>query len=214
MSAKKDALVNIGGFLCLNDDDWAQSVTNLLILREGFPTYGGLAGRDLAAVAQGLREVLDQDYLAYRIGQVARLGRRLDELGVPYLRPTGGHAVYLDAKAALPHIPPAQFPAQVFTAALYLEGGVRGVEIGSLMFEHADPDTGEMVHPAMELVRLAIPRRVYTHTQLDYVAECCAQVVAMGPRLRGLEIVWQPPQLRHFTARLQPVGGGTMVAEA
>jgi tyrosine phenol-lyase len=214
MSAKKDALVNIGGFLCLNDDLWAQNATNLLILREGFPTYGGLAGRDLAAVAQGLREVLDPDYLAYRIGQVARLGRRLDELGVPFLRPTGGHAVYLDASKALPHIPQHEFPAQVFTAALYLEGGVRGVEIGSLMFEHVDPDTGKMVPPAMELVRLAVPRRVYTHTQLDYVAESCAKVMEIGERLRGLEIVWQPPALRHFTARLQPVGGGKMVAES
>ncbi len=213
MSAKKDGLVNIGGFLCLNDSEWAQNATNLLILREGFPTYGGLAGRDLAAVAQGLREVLDPDYLAYRIGQVARLGRRLDELGVPYLRPTGGHAVYLDALRALPHIPQSQFPAQVFTAALYLEGGVRGVEIGSLMFEHQDPDTGEMVNPAMELVRLAIPRRVYTHTQLDYVAESCARVMAIGAKLRGLEITYQPPALRHFTASLQPVGGGKMIAK-
>ncbi len=214
MSAKKDALVNIGGFLCLNDDAWAQNATNLLILREGFPTYGGLAGRDLAAVAQGLREVMDPDYLAYRIGQVARLGRRLDELGVPYLRPTGGHAVYLDASKALPHIPQSQFPAQVFTAALYIESGVRGVEIGSLMFEHVDPDTGNMVPPAMELVRLAVPRRVYTHTQLDYVAESCARVMEIGERLRGLEIVWQPPALRHFTAKLRPVGGGKMIAEA
>ncbi len=214
MSAKKDALVNIGGFLCLNDDEMAMNATNLGILREGFPTYGGLAGRDLAAIAQGLREVLDPDYLAYRIGQVARLGRRLEELGVPFLRPTGGHAVYLDARKALPHIPQEQFPAQVFTAALYLEGGVRGVEIGSLMFDHLDPDTGELVHPAMELVRLAIPRRVYTHTQLDYVAEACAKVMEMGDRLRGLEIVWEPPALRHFTAKLQPVGGGKMVAEA
>ncbi len=214
MSAKKDGLVNIGGFLCLNDDAWAQDVTNLLILREGFPTYGGLAGRDLAAIAQGLREVLDPDYLAYRIGQVARLGRRLDELGVPLLRPTGGHAVYLDARKALPHIPQSQFPAQVFTAALYLEGGVRGVEIGSLMFEHKDPDTGEMVSPAMELVRLAIPRRVYTHTQLDYVAESCARVMEIGERLRGLKITWEPPALRHFTASLEPVGGGKMIAKA
>ncbi|MCB1184595.1 tryptophanase [bacterium] len=214
MSAKKDALVNIGGFLCLDDDTMAMNATNLLILREGFPTYGGLAGRDLAAVAQGLREVLDPDYLAYRIGQVARLGRRLDELGVPYLRPTGGHAVYVDARRALPHIPQHEFPAQVFTAALYAEGGVRGVEIGSLMFEHRDPDTGEMVHPAMELVRLAVPRRVYTHTQLDYVAECCARVMALGERLRGLEIMWEPPALRHFTATLRPVGGGAMLQEA
>jgi len=213
MSAKKDGLVNIGGFLCLDDDTMAQNATNLLILREGFPTYGGLAGRDLAAVAQGLHEVLDPDYLAYRIGQVARLGERLDELGVPYLRPTGGHAVYLDARAALPHIPQDEFPAQAFTAALYLEGGVRGVEIGSLMFDHLDPDTGEIVHPAMELVRLAIPRRVYTHTQLDYVAESCARVMAIGERLRGLEIVWEPPSLRHFTAQLRPVGGGPLVME-
>ncbi len=214
MSAKKDALVNIGGFVCINDDDLAMNITNLGILREGFPTYGGLAGRDLAAVAQGLREVMDPDYLAYRIGQVARLGRRLDELGVPFLRPTGGHAVYLDARKALPHIPQEEFPAQVFTAALYLEGGVRGVEIGSLMFDHLDPDTGEIVHPAMELVRLAIPRRVYTHTQLDYVAEACARVMEIGDRLRGLEIVWEAPALRHFTAKLKPVGGGKMVAEA
>lgn len=214
MSAKKDALVNIGGFLCLNDDEVAENATNLLIMREGFPTYGGLAGRDLAAVAQGLREVMDPDYLAYRIGQVARLGAKLDELGVPYLRPTGGHAVYVDARKALPHIPQSQFPAQVFTAALYLEGGVRAVEIGSLMFEHKDPDTGEMVYPAMELVRLAIPRRVYTHTQLDYVAEMCANVMAMGERLRGLEITWEAPALRHFTATLQPVGSGKMVDEA
>ena len=212
MSAKKDGLANIGGFLCLDDDQWTQNVTNLLILREGFPTYGGLAGRDLAAVAQGLREVLDPDYLAYRIGQVARLGKRLDELGVPHLRPTGGHAVYLDAKKALPHIPQSQFPAQVFTAALYLEGGVRGVEIGSLMFDHKDPDTGEVVHPAMELVRLAIPRRVYTHTQLDYVADSCARVMEIGSQLRGLEITWEPPALRHFTVKLKPVGGGRMIA--
>ncbi len=212
MSAKKDGLVNIGGFLCLNDDALALQVTNLLILREGFPTYGGLAGRDLAALAQGLREVMDPDYLAYRIGQVARLGGRLQELGVPFLKPAGGHAIYLDARAALPHIPQEQFPAQAFTAALYLEGGVRAVEIGSLMFDHRDPDTGKVVHPAMELVRLAVPRRVYTQTQLDYVAEVCARVVAEGERLRGLEITYQPPALRHFTAELQPVGGGDLMA--
>lgn len=213
MSAKKDALVNIGGFLCLNDPDLALKATNLLILREGFPTYGGLAGRDLAAVAQGLREVLDPDYLAYRIGQVARLGRRLDELGVPFLRPAGGHAIYLDARRALPHIPQGEFPAQVFTAALYLEGGVRAVEIGSLMFDHKDPETGRMVHPAMELVRLAVPRRVYTHTQLDYVAEVCARVMELGKRLVGLEITYQPPALRHFTASLRPLGAAGLIRE-
>jgi tryptophanase len=132
---------------------------------------------------------------------------------VPHLRPTGGHAVYLDARKALPHIPQYEFPGQVFAAALYLEGAVRGVEIGSLMFDHKDPDTGEVVHPAMELVRLAIPRRVYTHTQLDYVAESCAQVMGIGPRLRGLEITYEPPALRHFTARLRPVGGGPLIAK-
>jgi tyrosine phenol-lyase len=212
MSAKKDALVNIGGFLCLNDERWAREATNLLILFEGFPTYGGLAGRDLAAVAQGLREGLDEEYLAYRIGQVARLGGRLVELGVPILRPVGGHAVYVDARSALPHLPQSQFPAQVFAAALYLEGGVRAVEIGSLMFEHRDPDSGEKVYPAMELVRLAVPRRVYTHTQLDYVAGVCGEVAAHGERLRGLEIEWEPPVLRHFTARLRPVEGGGLLA--
>jgi tryptophanase len=212
MSAKKDALVNIGGFLCLQDDAWAEEATNLLILREGFPTYGGLAGRDLAAIAQGLREVLDEEYLAYRIGQVARMGEQLEARGVPIIKPVGGHAAFVDARRALPHLEPAAFPAQVFTAALYLEAGVRAVEIGSLMFEHADPDTGQMVHPAMELVRLAVPRRVYTHTQLEYVAEGCARVMALGETLRGLEIAWAPPALRHFTARLRPVGGGGLLA--
>jgi tyrosine phenol-lyase len=212
MSAKKDALVNIGGFLCLNDDDWAQAATNLLILFEGFPTYGGMAGRDLAAVAQGLREGLEEEYLAYRIGQVARLGRAITRLGVPILQPVGGHAVYIDARKALPHIPQRKFPAQVFAAALYLEGGVRAVEIGSLMFEHRDPDGGALVHPAMELVRLAVPRRVYTHSQLDYVAEVCGRVAGLKERLQGLEIAWQPPVLRHFTARLRPVGGGELIA--
>jgi tryptophanase len=208
MSAKKDALVNIGGFLCLNDADLTRKVTDLLILREGFPTYGGLAGRDLAAIAQGLREVVDPQYLAYRIGQVAAFGARLEELGVPFLRPPGGHAIYVDARRALPHIPAREFPAQAFTAALYLVGGVRAVEIGSLMFAHPDPDTGLPVHPAMELVRLAVPRRVYTQTQLDYVARCCAEVAALGERVAGLKITYEPPSLRHFTAVLEPVAGG------
>ncbi len=210
MSAKKDALVNIGGFLCLQDDAVTEQVTNLLILQEGFPTYGGLAGRDLAAMAVGLIEGLDEEYLRFRIEQVAYLGRRLLECGVPILKPVGGHAAYVDAKRALPHIPPAEFPAQVFAAALYLEAGVRGVEIGSLMFEHRDPDTGRKVHPSMELVRLAVPRRVYTTTQLGYVAEACGRVAAAGERLRGLEVVWEPPALRHFTARLRPRDGGRL----
>jgi tryptophanase len=212
MSAKKDALVNIGGFVALNDGDLARRLSERLIVQEGFPTYGGLAGRDLAAVAEGLREVLDEDYLDYRIGQVQRLGERLDRYAVPYLRPAGGHAIYLDAKAMLPHIPPQRFPGVSFAAALYLEAGIRACEIGSLMFEHVDPDTGEMVAPAMELVRLAIPRRVYTHTQLDYVADACARVRDIGSRLQGVEIVWQPPALRHFLCRLRPAGGKQLIA--
>lgn len=213
MSAKKDALVNMGGFLCLDNDDWARDITNLLILIEGFRTYGGLAGRDLAAVAQGLREVLDDDYLTYRIGQVRRMGEQMTALGVPLIRPTGGHAVYVDAKSMLPHIPQSQFPAQALACALYLEGGVRGVEIGSLMFAHPDPETGETVHPAMELVRLAIPRRVYTETHLAYVAEICGELGALGERLNGLEIEYEAPVLRHFTARLRPSGGGALIRE-
>jgi len=211
MSAKKDALVNIGGFIALHDEDLARQLAARLIIQEGFPTYGGLAGRDLAAVAEGLREVLDEEYLTYRIGQVQRVGERLDTHGVPYLRPAGGHAIYLDAKRMLPHIPPARFPGVAFTAALYLEAGIRACEIGSLMFEHTDPDTGQTVAPEMELVRLAIPRRVYTHTQLDSVADACARVRDLGERLQGLEIVWQPPALRHFLCRLRPCGGGRLI---
>jgi len=207
MSAKKDALVNMGGFLCLNDDRIAQEITNLLILIEGFRTYGGLSGRDLAAVAQGLREVVEEDYLAYRIGQVRRMGELMSDRGVPILQPVGGHAVFVDAKRMLPHIPQARFPAQALTCALYLEGGVRGVEIGSLMFDLKDPDTGEPRHPAMELVRLAVPRRVYTETHLAFVADVCVRLMEMGPRLRGLEIIEQAPVLRHFTARLRPADG-------
>ena len=207
MSAKKDALVNMGGFLCLNNGDWAQEITNLLILIEGFRTYGGLSGRDLAAVAQGLREVLEDDYLTYRIGQVQRMGAKMQEAGVPILAPVGGHAVYVDARRMLPHIPQQQFPAQALTCALYLEGGVRGVEIGSLMFAGTDPDTGEPTFPAMELVRLAVPRRVYTETHLDFVVECCASLQALGERLGGLEVEYEAPVLRHFTARLKPVSG-------
>jgi len=213
MSAKKDALVNMGGFLCLNDDDIAQEITNLLILIEGFRTYGGLSGRDLAAVAQGLREVLEQDYLTYRIGQVRRMGELMAERGVPILMPVGGHAVFVDAKRMLPHIPQSEFPAQALTCALYLEGGVRGVEIGSLMFEGTDPDTGEPTHPAMELVRLAVPRRVYTETHLAFVADCCARLKENSERLRGLRIVKQAPVLRHFTAVLEPVAGSLIVPE-
>lgn len=211
MSAKKDALVNMGGFLCLNNDEWAEKITNLLILIEGFRTYGGMSGRDLAAVAQGLREVLEEDYLTYRIGQVQRMGELMEQRGVPILKPIGGHAVYVNALRMFPHIPQHQFPAQALTCALYLEGGVRGVEIGSLMFEGTDPDTGEPTHPAMELVRLAVPRRVYTETHLAYVAEICGRMLELGERLHGLEITHQAPVLRHFTARMRPVGGGALI---
>jgi tryptophanase len=204
----------MGGFLCLDDDDWAQDVTNLLILIEGFRTYGGLAGRDLAAVAQGLREVVDDDYLTYRIGQVRRLGEEMLSRGVPIIRPVGGHAVYVDAKSLLPHIPQSRFPAQALACALYLEGGVRGVEIGSLMFAHTDPATGETSYPAMELVRLAVPRRVYTETHLTYVAEICGRLRERSERLRGMEIIYEAPVLRHFTARLRPVGGGPLIEES
>ncbi len=212
MSAKKDALVNIGGFLCLNRDDWAEAVTNQLILTEGFPTYGGLAGRDLAAIAQGLREVLDLEYLRYRIGQVAYLGELLQNKGVPILQPVGGHAVYIDAKAMLPHIAPECFPGQALTAALYLEAGIRAVEIGSLMFGRDDAVTGRFVPAPLELVRLAVPRRVYSLAQLAYVAEACGRIAAAKSRLRGLEIEFAPPVLRHFRARLRPVGGGDLFA--
>ena len=203
MSAKKDGLVNIGGFLALKNADWAERITNLLILIEGFPTYGGLAGRDLEAMARGLREVLHEDYLTFRIGQVAHLGEMLDAAGVPIVKPVGGHAVYLDARRFLPHVPPAQFPGQAIVVALYRDHGIRAVEIGSLMFEHADPRTGERVAPALELVRLAIPRRVYTTEHMRYVADSVIELYRHRDRLRGLRITYEAPMLRHFTARLE-----------
>ncbi len=205
MSAKKDALVNMGGFLALRDADLYQRVCNELILREGFPTYGGLAGRDLEAIACGLWEGLDESYLAYRIAHTRYLGDRLIEEGIPILEPPGGHAIYLDARRFLPHIPQAELPAQALSVALYVEGGIRSVEIGSVMFAGRDPDTGEMVYPALELVRLAIPRRVYTQTHLDYVVETCKRVYAKRESLRGLRIAYEPPMLRHFTARFEPL---------
>jgi tryptophanase len=200
MSAKKDGLVNIGGFLALNDDELAERITNMLILIEGFPTYGGLAGRDLEAIAQGLEEVLDERYLAHRIGQVKAFADKLESANVPIVLPVGGHAVYLDARRFLPHLPQEQFPAQALTCALYLEGGIRGVEIGGLMFEV----NGEW--PELELVRLAVPRRVYTKSHLDYVAEVCASLHAARESIGGLRITHEAPVLRHFTARLEPVG--------
>jgi tryptophanase len=178
-------------------------VCNELILREGFPTYGGLAGRDLEVIARGLWEGLDESYLAYRLAHTQYLGDRLAEEGIPILEPPGGHAIYLDARRFLPHIPQAELPAQSLSVALYLEGGLRSVEIGSVMFAARDPDTGQMVYPALELVRLAIPRRVYTQTHLDYVVETCKQVHNKREALRGLRIVYEPPLLRHFTARFE-----------
>ncbi len=205
MSAKKDAIVNIGGLLAMRDAALFEQVKNELILREGFPTYGGLAGRDLEALAIGLREGMRQDYLAYRIAQTKYLGDRLLENGIPIVQPPGGHAIYLDARSLLPHIPQAEFPAQALSVALYLEGGLRTVEIGSVMFACPDPDTGVMHYPALELVRLAIPRRVYTQAHLDYVVETCIKVKALGESLRGLRIVRAPELLRHFVADFEQV---------
>ena len=201
MSAKKDAIVNIGGWLALNDDAWAERCRNLLILTEGFPTYGGLAGRDLEAIAQGLQEVVEEDYLRYRISSTAYLGEALVEAGVPCVQPIGGHAVYLDAAALLPHIPPLAYPGQSLAVALYREGGIRGSEIGTVMFG-IHPD-GNETPAAMELVRLAIPRRVYTQSHVDYVIEVVRWVAERVSELRGMRIVEQPPTLRHFTARFE-----------
>ncbi len=204
MSAKKDGMSNIGGFLAMNDPDLAQECRNLLILTEGFPTYGGLAGYDLEAVAQGLWEALEEEYLRYRIRSTEYLAEKIDAAGVPIVKPAGGHAVYLDAKALLPHIPPSQYPAQTLACALYLEGGVRGVEIGSVMLGKPQPDGTEIPAP-MELVRLAVPRRTYTQSHIDYVGEVMIAVADHAEELRGLRMVSQPPWLRHFTARFEPL---------
>lgn len=203
MSAKKDGLVNMGGFLGLNDDTLSRSITNLLILVEGFPTYGGLAGRDLEAIAQGLTEVLDEKYLEYRVGQVRGLGEMLDEAGVPVLKPFGGHAIYLNALRFLPHIPQSEFPAQALTVALYREAGIRGVEIGSLMFGREE--NGHADYPTLEMVRLAVPRRVYTSAQMKYVADSIIETYRTRDRIRGLKLTYAAPVLRHFTARLEEV---------
>ena len=204
MSAKKDGLANIGGFLAMHDDDLSMNASNMLILTEGFPTYGGLAGRDLEAIAQGLREVLEDDYLRYRVRSVEYLADKLEAGGVPLILPAGGHAVYLDAGGFLPGIRPEEFPGQVLANELYLHGGVRGVEIGSVMFGKRDPETGAHLGPPMELVRLAIPRRVYTQSHVDYVAEVVLAVFARREELRPLEMTYEAPFLRHFTARFRP----------
>jgi tryptophanase len=205
MSAKKDALVNIGGFLALNDDSLAQKARNILIITEGFPTYGGLAGRDLEAIAQGLEEVLDEGYLQYRIRSVEYVAEHLTRLNVPLVQPPGGHAVYLDAKAFLPHIPPHEFPGQALACELYIRGGIRSCEIGSIMFGRTNPATGDFVPSRLELVRLAIPRRVYTQSHMDYVIECVGEVFQAREKLRGIRIVSEPPLLRHFTAVFEPM---------
>jgi tryptophanase len=205
MSAKKDGNVNIGGFLAMNDKELYVGAGNELILREGFLTYGGLAGRDLDAIAVGLRETLDESYLAYRLTQTAYLAERLIEKGIPIMKPPGGHAVYIDAKSFLPHIPVQEFPAQALCVELYLEGGIRGVEIGSVMFAYKDEITGEMIHPQLELVRLAIPRRVYTQSHLDYVANIMGKIAARKEQMRGLKFTYAPELLRHFTARFELV---------
>jgi tryptophanase len=203
MSAKKDGMANIGGFLALNDDALAARCRNLEILTEGFPTYGGMAGYDLEAIAQGLQEVLEPDYLRYRVRSIAYLGDLLAEAGVPLILPTGGHAVYLDAREMLPDVPPLQYPAWSLNNALYITGGVRGVEIGSVMFGR-QPDGSERP-AAMELVRLAFPRRVYTQSHVDYLAEVILHVHGRRTTLRGYRITEEPPALRHFTAKLQPL---------
>ncbi len=202
MSAKKDAFANIGGFLALHNEELAVKCRNLLIITEGFTTYGGLAGRDMEAIAIGLEEVMEEDYLHYRIRSIEYLTEKLVAAGVPVMQPAGGHAVYLDAKAMLPHIPPNEYPAQSLVAALFVEGGVRGVEIGSLMFGKYDSD-GKLIPSVMELVRLAIPRRVYTQSHIDYVAEVIIEIYKTREKIKGLQIQYEAQMLRHFTVRLK-----------
>jgi tyrosine phenol-lyase len=198
MSAKKDALVNIGGFIAMNDTALTKQIQNKLILIEGFPTYGGLAGRDLEAIAIGLYEGLNHDYLQYRTAQVRYLGELLLEAGISLVRPIGGHAVFIDAKEFAPHIPPEQFPGVALTVAMYREGGIRGVEIGSLMF-------GKNSHPPLELVRLAVPRRVYTTMHITYVAESIIEIFKKREQMKGLRLTYEAPALRHFTARMEEI---------
>jgi tryptophanase len=205
MSAKKDGLANIGGFLCTNDDSKALLAKNLLILKEGYPTYGGLAGRELDAIAVGLNEALQEDYLEYRIGLTAYLGNRIADAGIPIVQPPGGHAIYIDARAFLPHIPPTQFPGSALAAELYIEGGIRSFEMGTLVFGKCDSEGVE--HPGpMDLLRLAIPRRVYTQSHIEHVIDTITKVWRRRDQTRGLELIYQAPTLRHFTARFRRAG--------
>ena len=204
MSAKKDAIVNMGGFLALKDDTLAQACTNLLIITEGYTTYGGLSGRDMEAIAIGLREVFDPNYLHYRIRSTTYLGEKLREKGVPIIWPVGGHAVYIDAAAFYPHIPAAEYPGQALACALYLEGGIRSCEIGSVMFGKKGKD-GQLIPAPYELVRLAVPRRVYTQSHIDYVIETFDALLASKGTVQGYRITREPPLLRHFTAHFEPL---------
>ena len=202
MSAKKDAFANIGGFLAMKDEDLAMKCRNLLVITEGFPTYGGLAGRDLEAIAIGLKEIMCEDYLKYRIRSIEYIGEKLDVDNIPYIKPTGGHAVYLDAKSFLPHIPADEYPGQALCCELFIEGGIRGVEIGTVMFGKYDAD-GNTIPAPMELVRLAIPRRVYTQSHIDYVTEVISAVYKRRNEIKGLKITYESPLLRHFTAKFE-----------
>lgn len=205
MSSKKDGLVNIGGLFGCRDAELFEQVKVMMILREGFLTYGGLAGRDLEALARGLMEGVDESYLAYRIGQTKYLGDRLTEAGVPIVQPTGGHAVYVDMRGFFPDMPQSQFPGVAFTSQLYIEAGVRAVELGSLAFAHPDPDTGEIRYPVLDLVRLTLPRRVYTQGHLDFVADAIIKIHRNRDQVKGLKLVREAPLMRHFTARLAPI---------
>jgi tryptophanase len=205
MSAKKDGMANIGGLLATNDERLALEQRNLLILTEGFPTYGGMAGRDLDAIAVGLREALDEDYLLYRIKSTTYLGEHISKAGVPIVQPPGGHAIYIDAAAFFPQIPPLELPGQALVAELYREAGIRAVEIGTVMFGRRSPESGQETPASMELVRLAIPRRVYTQSHIDYVVEAILQIWERREKVSGYRFLEQAPALRHFTARFAPL---------
>ncbi|MDH5505931.1 MAG: tryptophanase [Anaerolineae bacterium] len=205
MSAKKDGIANIGGFLAMNDDKLFEAARNELILREGFATYGGLAGRDLDAIAVGLKEALQEDYLAYRLAQTAYLGNRLLEIGIPIIEPPGAHAIYINAAELLPHIPREELPGQALSLALYIEGGIRAVELGTVAFGFPDPESGEMVYPPLEMVRMAIPRRVYTQSHMDYVVDTMARIAEARNSMGGYRITYAPELMRHFTAQFEPI---------